>query len=357
MLENVRGIIKDVRRLLREHLDLKIDPGATFTVEDIVDALLGASMETTSIEDCNRDKRNKPSPDDVFYHLHKLGWREMEQGLAEVNRVLQEQARARRLFEAPAVLALDYHDKMYHGKRHPWISGTKPKDGTCWAYRMATIDIVEPGRRFTLESMVVKPFMFTEQVVKHLVRQAREQVKVSLLLLDRGFFSVEVIRALQELGVRFIMPAVRNREIARLLREARGDSSMDYRFGGKNGVDIRLVFYYDQEEDEMVVFATNIMDWDSKSIAEAYRSRWGIETGYRVKKDFLALTTSPSPVVRYLFLFLSVVLYNAWVLANRLVCMVKNIDSSRPVITAKRMRRLFRAMRFSRMDTATGSTG
>lgn len=356
MLENVRGVIKDVRRLLREHLDLKIDPGAAFTAEDIVDALLGASMETTSIEDYNRDKRNKPSPDDVFYHLHKLGWREMAGAIAGVNRELQGMAEARRFFEAPAVLAMDYHDKMYHGKRHPWISGTKPKEGTSWAYRLATIDIVEPGRRFTLDWMAVKPLMSTEQVVKHLVRQAREQVEISLLLLDRGFFSVEVIRALQALGVRFIMPAVRNREIARLLREARADSSMAYRFGGRDGVDIRLVFYYDQEEDEMVVFATNIMDWEPKSIAEAYRSRWGIETGYRVKKDFLALTTSPSPVVRYLFLFLSVVLYNAWVLANGLMAVVAGEGSAKPRITAKRMRRLFRSMRFPRAEAKAGAT-
>jgi len=48
-----------------------------------------------------------------------------------------------------------------------------------------------------------------------------------------------------------------------------------------------------------------------------YRGRWGIETGYRVKKGFLARTAVRSIGVR-LFLFLvSMLLQNAWELLGR----------------------------------------
>ena len=49
---------------------------------------------------------------------------------------------------------------------------------------------------------------------------------------------------------------------------------------------------YDEKDEEYYAFATNfeiVYKGDIKSIAEMYRKRWGIETGYRVKKDFLAI--------------------------------------------------------------------
>ncbi|MDI6707882.1 MAG: hypothetical protein QME47_02200, partial [Candidatus Thermoplasmatota archaeon] len=51
-----------------------------------------------------------------------------------------------------------------------------------------------------------------------------------------------------------------------------------------------------------------------KKLAELYRKRWGIETGYRVKDKVLGKTCSVSYVARLLLMFLSVLLYNFWTL-------------------------------------------
>jgi putative transposase len=58
--------------------------------------------------------------------------------------------------------------------------------------------VVHKGRRFTVAMMWVDHGTTRVEVLKHLLRQAiRARIRPSLLLLDRGFYSVEVIRYLQ----------------------------------------------------------------------------------------------------------------------------------------------------------------
>ncbi len=69
------------------------------------------------------------------------------------------------------------------------------------------------------------------------------------------------------------------------------------------------------EGGDLVGFFTN-MDVESEWVAKTYPERWGIETGYRVKKEFRAKTCSTSFTVRLFFILMSVVLYNFWVSVN-----------------------------------------
>ncbi len=49
-----------------------------------------------------------------------------------------------------------------------------------------------------------------------------------------------------------------------------------------------------------------------EQMPEEYRSRWGIETGFRVIKGIMGKTCSNSPAVRLLLFYMSVILYNLW---------------------------------------------
>jgi len=51
-------------------------------------------------------------------------------------------------------------------------------------------------------------------------------------------------------------------------------------------------------------------------LAESYRKRWGIETGYRVKEKVRGKTCSQNYAIRLLFQMLSILLYNLWHLCN-----------------------------------------
>ncbi|MCL5009502.1 MAG: hypothetical protein M1433_00765 [Candidatus Parvarchaeota archaeon] len=97
-----------------------------------------------------------------------------------------------------------------------------------------------------------------------------------------------------------------------------------------------------EKEGEKHYFATNIPLRSEDlilafRIGEMYRSRWQIETGYRVKKyTFRGKTTSVNYVVRYLYFMLSVVLYNCWLIVDLGLTLFLGSTSKKSQITAKK---------------------
>src|SRR5208283_5097147 len=73
----------------------------------------------------------------------------------------------------------------------------------------ASAYVVCKGQRYTVALTPVEHGEKMKDVVQRLLAQARRAgIRPGLLLLDRGFYSVEVIRYLQAARVPFLMPAV-----------------------------------------------------------------------------------------------------------------------------------------------------
>jgi len=80
----------------------------------------------------------------------------------------------------------------------------------------ATIRFVERGRRYVIKSRLVKPLELCEKalIVEKLVSEARRMgVHICLLLLDKGFYSHEVIRKLKALRVNFLTAVPKNKRV------------------------------------------------------------------------------------------------------------------------------------------------
>jgi hypothetical protein len=146
-------------------------------------------------------------------------------------------------------------------------------------------------------------------------------VKVERLYLDRGFYSVPVIRWLMALKLPFIMPAIIRGKTGgtRALCNGRRSyqtpytlSSTDYgsvtcpmvvicryRNGahGKHGIQYLLY----------VVYRANVA-WSQGH--RHYRYRFGIETSYRIKNQARIRSTTKNPVLRLLYVALAFILVN-----------------------------------------------
>ncbi len=84
----------------------------------------------------------------------------------------------------------------------------EPKSGTTHFHAYATAVVVHKGYRYTLALTRVEYGDSMKEVVQRLLAiVGRREVKVRFLLLDKGFFSVEVIRYLHRAGHGFIIPA------------------------------------------------------------------------------------------------------------------------------------------------------
>jgi putative transposase len=86
----------------------------------------------------------------------------------------------------------------YHGQPHrsaEAIYRSQAKSGTPHFHAYATAYVVRRGRRFTVALTHVEHGADLVEVVKRLLRTAsRAGIKPNLLLLDRGFYRVAVIR-------------------------------------------------------------------------------------------------------------------------------------------------------------------
>jgi hypothetical protein len=115
-------------------------------------------------------------------------------------------------------LAIDFVLIPYHGEpleTEDEIYRGQAKSGTSHFHAYATLYVVCKGQRFTLALTYVRKGEKLEVVLKRLLQwAAKTGVKPRYLLLDRGFYSVGVIRYLQAARYPFLMPVVcRGRKI------------------------------------------------------------------------------------------------------------------------------------------------
>lgn len=72
--------------------------------------------------------------------------------------------------------------------------------------------------------------------------------------------------------------------------------------------------------------------WNIRNLPGEYRKRWGIETGYRDIERVRAKTTSSNNSIRVLYFMYSLLLYNAWLLANLIISRRFSIYFKKPAI-------------------------
>jgi putative transposase len=236
-------------------------------------------------------------------------------------------------------------DRVYKGEE---------KASTHHHYAYATAYLVRKGRRFTLAMMDVRHDTPWEDIVRTLLRLARKVVPaVRLVLVDRGFYSVAVMRYLQRARTPFIMPVIGR---GRSLQHAKGPSGTNAFYGWKKSgwgrytlrvntsqrgrgkderarVDIAVKVRRKwckrpgskQKGGRVLVYACwgvrgRDPDWVDQLykgrrvewIRQTYHKRFGIETSHRQLNQGRGWTTSRCPVRRLLLVGLALLLRNVW---------------------------------------------
>lgn len=279
---------------------------------------------------------------------------EIRRSLAEANDEVLRTLKGFGVFKRKAAAAIDYKRVPYYGSPSAEMVVGGPYDrGTPWCYCYASIHIVEAGRRLTLYTMPVHQFTSKAKAVERLLQEAKARgVHVGLTLLDRAFFTTEVIAVLKRLRVSFIIPAVKNRRVKDAIRchhKLKTNPVQGFTLGrGGGAVSFNLTIYPKPQKElrerrrsriheRYLAFATNLPKPKVNRlpilIPQEYRRRWGIETGYRVQGAVEAKTTSRNYALRLLYHMGSVVIYNVWQYANLLLARAFKKPFTRPLIT------------------------
>jgi len=315
-------------------LGLDITHSGKYDAIAILQVVLYAAVLERSIEECAtklRDLTNglTPSPDTVMRRLGTLSKERVFEIFDAFVAHLVAKAKQKGLLKKPVLAAIDLHVEPYYGKeKPPEVRGTKECNGTNYGYQYIVLDIVVEGQRFTLAMLPVPALTNPNALVKVLLEKVRPFIDIEAVLLDRGFCSVDVICDIVDMGLIFEMPAIRNEKVKEYIHQNRAFRfSIDpYTMGrGSKKVTTTIVMAPSPRKkrelpgkDNLFLFYTNA-EVDEQLIPEKiddYDHRWGIETGFRVRDDFLMNTTTRNPVIRYFFFVLAAVLYDYWLLVN-----------------------------------------
>jgi hypothetical protein len=357
-----RKVFRFTVKLMNAHLKFPAAKNSFYTSSDVNHCLLHLSLSggyaesglTTLSVKCN-PKNRVPTGRAFRGRVERLQEKEIRKALTQANDQVLGALKSRGVFKRRATVAIDVTRDLFYGDPCTKnIIGGKQERGTAWGYCYASIDIVEAGRRLTLYTMTVNQFTEKAQVVEKLISEAKARgVHIRVVLLDRAFFTIDVITTLKRLGVRFIMPAVKNNKVKQTIRKYKEGPVKRFVLGDRRkNVSFNLAIYPLPEQripkkkklavyDLYFGFATNLPNSLAANIPafipSEYRRRWGIETGYRVQGNVKAKTTSKKYPMRLLYHLTSVLLYNVWHYANFLVCQAIKKPFVKPVLKLTRM--------------------
>jgi putative transposase len=330
---------KDVHERASEHVRYflrLVDYSRKCTVGVLLHVLFYAASRLISISAACQRLANAVSDSTLFKALLATlpGYAELQR---DVNRALAGHApkalRKRRQRLAIDLTLIPYHGEPFADPKE--IYRSLAKSGTSHFHAYASVYVVFHGQRYTVALTPVEKGELMSVVVKRLLRlAAKAGVRPRLLLLDRGFYSVEVIRYLQCARVPFLMPAIARGRKPKKGQTASGIRAFQMRKKGGWGqhtlrrnkgtprsVTVSICVYcgnYQGKWKRHGRFAWVYAYWgfqptSPRWVADTYRTRFGIETSYRQMNQARIRTCTRNPLLRFLFVAIALILRNVWV--------------------------------------------
>jgi putative transposase len=265
--------------------------------------------------------------------LHWLPQR--DELVRRLNRALTDEI-PRALRRRPQQVAIDLVLIPYHGQPMLDLSEvyrSQAKDGTSHFHAYATAYVNYRGQRFTLALTMVERGERLQEVLKRLLRRLSQLgIPVRMLLVDRGFWSVAVIRYLQQARYAFLMPVVlRGRKDdhpqgpsgTRVFAVRKRSGWDEYTLTSASGQTARVNIcvhcrnyngQWGRHGRQALVYAFwGINPSSTRWVRETYRKRFAIETSYRQLHQGRARTCTRNPLMRVLLVGVALVLRNVWV--------------------------------------------
>ena len=221
-------------------------------------------------------------------------------------------------------IALDMHLIRHWNKKHGADLVRSKSKGQIGLYeRYVTAQAVGPGGQLALGGLHMPALEDTADYVRRIITACRNSgVEIGTVMLDRGFFSADVIRVLEELGVGYLIPCTNTSKVIEAIR--------DFYLGTRNPVsrfritkskndyaEYAMIITVRKKqkrkkkkgepkpEERYIAFATN----RPKICTDRYAERWMIETGYRMVENERVRTRSRNVTFRTYCFFYSLWLW------------------------------------------------
>ena len=324
---------------------------ATYGASDFNVGMLHAAMLDTSVGGCSFTMReitaqsienprySRHSPSDEWFRdiLSRTGeGKVLETFNQAVRAQLDELCLLGRL---PDVLdvAIDMHLIPCHSKKlGSDLRGGERKSGTNRFEAYITAQCVNSKSRLILAALYMDKSSSVHESLREIINLCLENVsavgsRLGLILVDRGFFSVNSISEIERLSLEYLMPCIRTSKVKdslhRFVTKTLGPISKSKMTNSdKATIQYHMIITEKKRvrkesertknagapEDRYIAFATNAPWMD---VGE-YSKRWTIETCYRLVENARAKSFGSNRPARLFCFLYSLTLFNAWVLVN-----------------------------------------
>jgi len=303
-------------------------PGVEAAVFDsgiIRRTLLQAAVDQKSIKAVTDTTRGTYSDDYTLAQLHTVS----PETLGTVVNDLFAQQAAMILGSGPRIICLDFVDIHYHGCPHAdegELCHGKPRDGTSKCHRYLAGFVLCRAKPLIVAVTPVRSDEPKSDAVERLLdRVAALPFDIAGLLADRGFYAGTSIERLDAVAPAALPVIRRGKQMAEKL-----DTKVSYwtEYVMYEGSERELRFplavcvsYQQGNRDKhgLVVrayVACDLADRTPKEVEALYRKRSAIETAFRTMREARARTSTTDPTVRLLFILVSFLLRNLWLIVR-----------------------------------------
>lgn len=270
--------------------------------------------------------------------------------------IVNTAARQHDLFERRVTAAIDLTTVGYwaDGDELEMVMGAPPDKEYDECYEFATLSVVGENTQFTL---AVRPRQKGDRygdVVRDLLMRAKQYVRIDTVYADAAFAAADVIRALEQHHMRYVISMPHRARVKRFIRRMEHDVAVNHEHtiygkvrGGASNTPAETTLVAvpsNHDEEKSVAFITNKdvhaeigveREW-TQGVIDRYSRRMAIENSYKTIKDFLAWTTSKNYCVRFFHFAFAVLLYDIWLLTDLLVKKALGCEQPPPRLKATR---------------------
>ena len=219
-------------------------------------------------------------------------------------------------------VCIDITEEKFYGKIkglwiHPW-TGEKGVQGH---FKFLVSSVKYRDRKFFLGARILRIGADISQEIGYLMQSCqRAGLLIRTVLLDRGFYSADVIRELKERNEFYLIFAKKSALFQNMLN------------GTKQSVNIEheMILNKDKTKTRIktdIALVKNVWDYDwifatnttlsGAEIVRRYMIRWNIETDFRVQDEARIKSKSKRPEVRLFYFLISLLLVFIWNLTEK----------------------------------------
>ena len=321
-----------VQDVAQAHLPFEAH-GYVSTNAMVYDILLKAATENISIDAVCRDLEKTIGGNTLRELINEtLTPENLSQHEQEINQALSAHL-PRQIRKSRLQVAIDEHDEPFYGKSgvvRAFTIGSQAKKGTTHFFRIVSVYVFYRQMRLTLAIAFVRPEDNTVSVIKKLVGQVQKlNLRIRVLYLDRGFCFGAVLSFLDDQGLPAVIAcSIRGKHGGtRQLCCGRKSYATAYTFTDGTTVHMAVVATLVPGKDKKrrrkwQLFVVRGITWPPKLVYQRYRSRFGIESSYRILRRVRIKTTSRNPAFRFFALGFALLLVNLWALLRWFVARI-----------------------------------